>query len=334
MKAANVDKPHGFGFEFAGTALGGQGTTGMHSPFHRHVLSLAAVAVCSACHNAWSEEPVSRSRDEAAIRQRAKGYLQAIERGAGEKVASFWTENGDYVDDSGRAINGRQLSRQAATRRRQEADARGLSAGTDSIRFVTPDVALEDGALRVKHGSAEEAVVKRYTAVWVRRGGTWLLDAVRELASPPPSRQNPLDDLTWMRGEWISEGGDKSIRVSCKQSDDKHFLLLEMDVSGSEEQSLHVSQRIGWDAREKQIKSWAFDSSGGHGDGLWFRKDDGWIVEATRVLPDGSRTTSTNKYSLDGPDVFVWQVTNWEIDGEPKPDLSVRMVRRKASDAQ
>lgn len=306
----------------------------MHSLLHKYVLSLAAVAVCLACCNALSEEPISRSRDEAAIRQRAGGYLQAIERGDGEKVASFWTNNGDYVDDGGRAINGRQLSRQAATRRRQEADARGLSAGTDSIRFVTPDVAIEDGALRVKHGSAEEAVVKRYTAVWVRRDGTWLLDAVRERASLPASRQSPLDDLSWMRGEWISEGGDETIRISCKQSDDKHFLLLEMDISRSEEESLHVSHRIGWDAREKQLKSWTFDSEGGHGDGLWFHKDDGWIVEVARVLPDGSRATSTNKYLLDGPDAFVWQVTNWEIDGEPKAGLSIRMVRQKASNAQ
>ena len=169
----------------------------------------------------------------------------------------------------------------------------------------------------------------------LRLDGTWLLDSVRELAGLPRSRQIPLDDLTLMQVERISAGGDETIRVSCKQSPDKHFLLLEMDISRSgEEESLHVSQRIGWDAREKQIKSWAFDSAGGHGDGLWFRKNDGWIVEATRVLPDGGRATSTNKYALDGPDAFVWQVTNWEIDGEPKADLSMRMVRQKESDAQ
>lgn len=40
-------------------------------------------------------------------------YLRAIERGDPEEIASFWTEDGDYVSDSGQSVTGRQLAKLA-----------------------------------------------------------------------------------------------------------------------------------------------------------------------------------------------------------------------------
>ncbi|HVA48066.1 MAG TPA: nuclear transport factor 2 family protein [Pirellulales bacterium] len=296
-------------------------------------LTLAVVA-CLACSRGLAAEPRSQSDAEAEIRRRAKEYLAAIERGNGEEIAAFWTTDGDYLDDAGQAVNGRQLAAQRRPGLQQQVESPRLTPTAESVRFVSPDVAIEDGTVRLATVPVGPSVVRRYTAIWVRRQGTWLLDGVRELAAPAEPRRDRLRDLAWMIGEWSSDDGGKTIRLTCAWSDDKHFLLRDIDVHLSERGPLHVTQRIGWDAREKQIKSWAFDSEGGHGDGLWFRKGDDWIVETQSVFPDGSRSTGTHIYSFNDADTFTWQVTHAEIDGEPLPDHLVRMVRQKASDEQ
>lgn len=299
----------------------------------RVALMMTAIAICLIDNCALADEAVSAAGDAAAIRQRANDYLRAIELGDPDEIASFWTKDGDYLDESGHAVKGRQLAKRAESRASQEDHTR-REITVESLRFITPDVAVEDGAVMVTNVPLRQEVVRRYAAIWVRQGDTWLLDGVRELAAPATQQQNHLSDLAWMLGDWCSDGDDQSIRLTCTWSKDKHFLLREIDVSTPERGPLHVSQRIGWDARDKQIKSWTFDSEGGHGEGLWFRSRDQWIVEAASVHSDASRATGTNIYTQDGPDSFTWQATNSETDGEPMPDREVRMVRRKASGEQ
>jgi uncharacterized protein (TIGR02246 family) len=258
--------------------------------------------------------------------------LEAVERGDGEEIASFWTADGDYVDGTGQAVNGRDLARQV-TRSEKTTGSRRVVGKEESLRFLTPDVAVEDGAVSLSPATAGRSVVKRYTAIWSREDGKWLLDGVRESSvSPWSDHHHHLSELSWMLGDWVANDDAKSIRLTCTWSDDKRFLLRELDVSLPERGRLHVTQRIGWDAREKQIRSWTFDSQGGHGGGLWFRQGDRWIVEAESILPDGGRSTGTNIYTPDGDDAFDWEASNVEIDGQAMPDHSARMVRQKASD--
>ncbi|HWB10939.1 MAG TPA: nuclear transport factor 2 family protein [Pirellulales bacterium] len=300
--------------------------------FYRHRLGgalAAGLVVCLACGRGWADE-AARGSDEAAIRQRTKDYLDAIRRGDAKEIASFWTAEGDYVDETGQAVNGRHLAQRAATKTDDENEPRRL-AHTGSLRFITPDVVIEDATITVDPAPLGPALSRRFTAIWTRRDGKWLLDGVRELAAPVISHHDHLGALSWMLGEWASDDGGKTLHLVCKWSDDEQFLIREIDVELPERGRLHVTQRIGWDAHEKQIKSWSFDSQGGHALGLWFGKPDRWIIEAESVSPDGSRSTGTNIYSPDGPDAFVWEATNVEINGEPTPDRSLRMVRQKES---
>ncbi len=201
----------------------------------------------------------------------------------------------------------------------------------ESIRFVTPQVAIEDGVHRLSAAApADVSLVRRYTAIWVKQDDKWLLDGVRELAARADAPRNRLEALSWMLGDWVSEDG-KTLRLSCRWSDDQHFLLREIEVASSDRGPLRVTQRIGWDAHEKQVKSWTFDSQGGHGDGLWFHQGDRWIVEAAIVLPDGRVATGANVMVREGDDAFVWESNHAEIDGEPQPSRKLRLLR-KAND--
>jgi ketosteroid isomerase-like protein len=282
------------------------------------------LAVALFCGTTFSQERAPSS-DEGAIRQRGKDYMAAIKRGDADEIASFWTAEGTYVDEAGRAAKGGMLAREAKAAN-DEREPR-IMVTIDSIHFVTPDVAVEDGGLASSPGILSGSVARRYTAIWVRQKGKWLLDGVRASAVQVATHNDRLRELGWMVGDWVSDDDGKTVRLSCEWSADKKFLLREIDVRSPGREPLHVTQRIGWDARERQVKSWTFDSEGGHGDGLWFHKDDRWVVEAQSVLPDGSRATGTNLLAQDGKDAFLWESSNGEVEGEPMPEHNVRMIR-------
>ncbi|MGH7137807.1 MAG: YybH family protein [Pirellulales bacterium] len=272
------------------------------------------------------QEKNAPASDEAAIRQRGNDYVAAVRRGDGAAIAAFWTAEGDYVDETGRSVKGRVLASDVEAAP-DKGEARRLSVTIESIRFITPEVAVEDGALISPPGALIGSSARRYTAIWVRQKGKWLIDGVREANVRLAAHSDQLQELDWMVGDWISDDDGKTVRLSCRWSDDKNFLLREIDVRLPEREPLHVTQRIGWDAREKQVKSWTFDSEGGHGDGLWFHKQDQWIIEARSILSDGTQATGTNTLTEDGDDAFFWESSNGEIEGEPVTDLKIHMIR-------
>jgi hypothetical protein len=97
--------------------------------YDRSTVWSAAVLACLACGDTLADEPASQERDRAALRQRTKDYLDAVERGDGVEIASFWTADGDYVDEAGQSVNGRRLARQA-TRSREETEPRRVAVAT------------------------------------------------------------------------------------------------------------------------------------------------------------------------------------------------------------
>ena len=51
-------------------------------------------------------------------------------------------------------------------------------------------------------------------------------------------------------------------------------------------------QIIGVDPSTDQIISWSFPSTGGHAMGYWAPHGNGWIVESSGVMKDGTETSS------------------------------------------
>lgn len=293
------------------------------------IAALLAALLCLT-HTAAAREPDEHGDDEAAIRQAAAEYMEAVRSGDAERIAELWTAEGDLIDADGQRHNGRRLARQVAKRPDDESELPELKANVDSIRLITSNVAIEDGAAHVLSDS-DGAVVVRYTAVWVKRGGEWRLDGVRESAARPATHHEHLAGLAWMVGDWVEEGDSPAVEMFCDWSRDKHFLVRKIRVHVDGHPPLLVTQRIGWDPREKQIRSWTFDSQGGHGDGVWWREDDRWLVEATSVLPDGAAASGLNVYVPVDDDTFTWKSSDAELDGQPVPEHAVTMIRRQQS---
>src|SRR6516162_6909835 len=78
---------------------------------------------------------------------------------------------------------------------------------------------------------------------------------------------------------------------------------------------------IGWDPVQQQIRSWIFDSNGGFGESAWVNNGEDWLIRASNVLPDGSRSTAENAPTKVDDNKFTWESQNRTLNGEPQPSL-------------
>jgi uncharacterized protein (TIGR02246 family) len=273
-----------------------------------------------------------RSEESAAVRQAAEAYIAALGRGDAAQLAASWTPEGDFIDSQGQKTKGRELAKRAGIRSRKGIDDQKLTITVDSIRFVTPEVAIEDGTVD-SPADADEFSVAHYTAIWVKHDGKWLLDGVRESAPSEGSHRDRLRALSWLVGDWVQQGGEGSMELTCHWSPDGNFLLREIKAESPAGVVMTVSQRIGWDAAKKQITAWTFDSDGGHGVGVWSLQGDRWVVKSTGALSDGQTATLTSTYTRNGVAGFVWETTQSGEDvGSSLAHRRIELVRRKSAD--
>ena len=202
-----------------------------------------------------------------------------------------------------------------------------------SIRIVSPDVAVEEGTVRVIR-PAEPPSDSTYLAVHVKKDGQWKLDSVHETDVPDaPAASSPLQDLAWLVGEWIDESPDATVEATVTWTKNKTFLNYAFKASAPGMDDLEGTQVIGWDPAAGTIRSWMFDSDGGFGEGTWSKKDNSWIVKFSQVLPDGRKASATNIYTLVDGNTFTWKSIGRKVDGEFLPNVEeVKMVRKTASE--
>ncbi len=195
------------------------------------------------------------------------------------------------------------------------------------LRFVTPEVAVEDGHVDVSRGDDLPPLEGRFTAIWVKHDGRWRLSSLREIRLPTTSA-GELAALDWMVGRWSGQGGKATFDMTTRWNEKHTFLLRDLAVTHDGKVILSGQQRIGIDPLDGQIKSWMYDTDGGHGEGIWRRHGDTWVVQATGVTPDGRRTTSTNVYTYAGGDTFTWKSLGGTSNGQPTPGFEITLQRR------
>ena len=91
-----------------------------------------------------------------------------------------------------------------------------------------------------------------------------------------------------------------------------------------------VEQRIGWDAANKQIRSWLFRSDGGFAEGVWSLVGETWIVKKSEVMPNGENTNMVNLWVNDDPD-SCWFKSHHDGVGNPSAENLILQFRRTVS---
>jgi uncharacterized protein (TIGR02246 family) len=286
------------------------------------LLNLAIVVGSSAALGQQSgvvARSAAAAADEKAIRAADDAFVRSYNQGDSKALAALFTEDADVIEHTGDRYQGRQeIQRRLADAFAADPGLR-LSLEIESIRFPHPDVACEEGrsVLVPAQGPRESRL---YTALYVKRDGQWLISSVREEADPVVRPHDRLKELEWMVGDWVDEGSDSELRLSCSWSEDGNFLIRAFTVKRQGKPFMSVTQRIGWDPLARQFHSWEFDSEGGFGEGRWSRDGQRWVVKHTGVRPEGTSASATNIMTRQRADMIRWVSLDRAFGSESVPD--------------
>jgi len=283
---------------------------------------------------AWGMGSVSwadQAEDEAAIRKAVEAYVAAFNLGDAKALAALWSPEGVYTNRlSGEQVSGREAIERQFTNIFTDWKGAKLEATSDSIRFISPAVAIEQGTAKVTR--AEQASEESsYSAVYVKREGQWLLDRVTEEDTPVVvSNYEQLKDLEWMIGTWVDEDEESRIETTCQWTKNRNFITRFFTVAVRDRIDVSGLQIVGWDPANKQIRSWVFDSDGGFGEGTWRKNNRSWYIQQSGTSPDGSKSSSVNIITHLDDNAFTWQSVNREVGGELLPNIDEVVVVRQA----
>jgi uncharacterized protein (TIGR02246 family) len=267
------------------------------------------------------------SLEEQAVRQADGAFMEDYNKGDAKALAARFTEQAEIVTSDGLRIRGRdQIGERLAQTFAANPGAK-LEIAADSIEFLSPDVAKEEGRTVVTQaGQAVETL--KHTALFVKRDGRWLISSCREESDPQLTPHQRLKELEWMTGDWVDEGQDSHIKVSCRWSEDGNFLLRTFLVHVQGKPALTIHQRVGWDPLAKEFRSWEFDSEGGYGEGKWSRDGNNWVIKHTGVRPEGITASATHIVAPERSGLVRWISTDRVVGDEFKhQDEEAFMVR-------
>jgi uncharacterized protein (TIGR02246 family) len=269
-----------------------------------------------------------RPEDERALRAISESYARSYNAGDARTLASLFAEDAEMIDENGQRLRGSPMIESVFGSLVRHRPGAVLTLAPVSLRFLGPDVAMEEGQTVVKVGD-EPSATRHYTVVAVKRGDRWRYSSFREEPEPTLTPHQRLEELAWLVGEWTDESPDSVVRATCRWTEDGHFLLREFSVQVQGKSVMNVNERIGWDASIRQIKSWVFDSEGGHGSGLWSRTGNEWVIKSTGVMPDGRIATATHTLTRLGPQSARWKSTERTVGDRVVPDHAEYLMVRQ-----
>jgi uncharacterized protein (TIGR02246 family) len=295
-------------------------------------ISSVLCVVIVAC-GAFSASAADPAAGKAAIEKAVASYVAAFNAGDAKALAALWSPEGVYTSRlSGDQVVGREALEKDFAALFVRLKGAKLKVSTESIDFVSPNVAVEQGRATVLRPK-DSPLLSDYRAVYVRRDGKWLIDRISEDEEVParPSHYEHLKDLEWLVGNWIDQDGGAAIKTECQWTRNKNFLTRSFTVSIEDRIDVAGMQVIGWDAARKQIRSWVFDSEGGFVEGVWKKSGDRWTVTSTATLADGKTGSFTSISRPLDENSFGWQKVNRIADGEILPNIDEVVIVRQGA---
>jgi uncharacterized protein (TIGR02246 family) len=295
-------------------------------------LPLVALLLGAAVGPGLAQEGKDHAKDEAVLAKNGEAFIAAFHKADAKALAALWTEEGEYVHQTGRRVKGRDAIEKAFQQFFKE--HKGLKARIDShsLRFVSPDVAIEEGVTEVFAPDGAPPSRSNYTIVHAKSNGKWLLCSVRDTPYTPPSNYEHLRALQGLIGEWASEAGKGEVeRLSFGWSENQNFIVGTMSTTSGNVAVASAKVLIGWDPEAKRIRSWMFDAGGGFGEGAWSTSSsDGkkWLIKTTSVHQDGAKASATFAVTFVDPETLLLQVTNRSVAGKSLPESKEVSLKR------
>jgi uncharacterized protein (TIGR02246 family) len=302
---------------------------------HRLVLGLGLAAVLAAGGFVAADRSSADARErkaeekETPAKGRREAFIAAFNKGDARAAAAFWTPDATYLDQLGREHKGRKAIEQLYEKVFADRKGAKLAIHVTSAKQVSPDVTLEEGITEVTPAGGGPVTAARFTAVLVKQDGEWYLQSVHDSVAHPPSNAEHLEDLEWLIGEWTGEAEKgESATASYEWAENQNFIVSSFASTVDGVPVVGGTQWIGWDAVDKQVRSWSFYSRGGFGEAVWTRDGNKWAIKTTARTADGKKVSATNILTKADNDHMTWQMTGLTVDGKEMPDAKpVRMKR-------
>jgi uncharacterized protein (TIGR02246 family) len=264
------------------------------------------------------------------IETAVQSYASAFNARDARTLANHWATEGVYTNRStGEQVVGRDAIVKQFAAMFAGKDVPTLNLASNSIEFVSPNVALERGMATITE-SDESVSTTNYKAVLIKDDGKWLLDRVtEENNNVQASNYEHLKDLEWIVGTWVDESTAQSIRIECDWTTNRNYISRKYTVSRDGDVVSSGLQVIGWDAKNKSIRSWLFDSDGGFVSGTWSGKDGRWVVQSVATLQNGESGSFTSIFQQLEDGNYSWKKINRSLNGEILANISEAIVRRE-----
>lgn len=270
-------------------------------------------------------------QNRRSIEQVISSYESAFNSKNVETLISHWTATGVYSSQtSGKTTTGRAAMRKQFEILFTDTPSIKISLETDSIQFISPNVALEQGRVTVfsKDGQTTQS---DYDVVFVKQQNQWLIDRVRDSESEAVnSSYAELKKLEWLIGQWTATAPGHRVEYTCQWTVNQNFISRKFTVFDPSNETIASGlQMIGWDAKAGLIRSWLFDSDGGLIKGTWHSGDNQWTVQSVASFADGGSGSFSGVFQLHENGEHSWKKTNRVIDGQLMPNIESIRSRRK-----
>jgi uncharacterized protein (TIGR02246 family) len=274
------------------------------------------------------DEDKDRKADLEALRKAGQEFVQAFDKGDAKALAAFWTDGGVFHDESGQDLRGRAAIEKAYTDLFKEKPKSKLEIEVQSIHFPSRDTAVEDGVLRLKTTDPELPTSTRYSVLHVRQDGKWKVAIVREWGAD----EEKLEDVAWLVGNWAAKSKNREVENSYTWNEKKTLIRGRFIVKEGDRVTSSGTQTIGLDPQTGQLRSWIFEEDGGHGQSLWVRDGNRWVLDAAGVLSNGAEYTAVNVVTPINNDEFVWRSVERTLGDANLPDTDPIKLKRVKGD--
>jgi len=270
--------------------------------------------------------------EEKPFWESAQAFLDAYAKRDAKAIGEMFTNDAEFHDEFGERTVGRDdivsLFNDVF-----ETNPEAILEAIDieRIRFINQQVVMEEGWVSARDSLDGPLHVSRYVALHtLGEDGKWRINTLKDYPREPHGKEQKLNQLEWLIGDWVNEDGDTTVKTSCRWSEDGNYLLRKYEVITSVGQEMSGVQRIGWDPQRRQIRSWNFDSNGGFRESDWFQQDSTWVVTASGTRTDGQSIHATAVYNIVDPERIVWTITSLVIGGEVQPSVQPVILTRAA----
>lgn len=293
-------------------------------------LALAAIFWLSGKSTAGQDGAPKAGDNQPAARQTLEKFVAAFNANDTKALGATLAPAMEYIDESSQKVEGGKAVADMLAGFFKANPGVKLQINPDGIRVVAPTVALEDAESVITITDKGKQTARRVSFVYAQTEGDWKIASIREFPETEsvPEAGSRLKELAWLEGAWLDESGDAVVETTFTMSKDGSHMVREFTVRNSGQETLKGTQRISVDPQTGVIRSWTFDSLGGHGDSIWTKNGDGWLIRGKGVTGQGKEASATYLLKPLGKDRIEFQAVHRVVGDQVEPDTTTILARK------